>query len=315
MSLLNDLTIVIPTHNRYKFLYQTLKVILDTAESEKLIFPKLIIMDSSKERQDEKTLQIIKALSANYIQINEGLFEKLYRATQIIETEKVIILADDDFLNINILDKIDDKILLNRNLVFPYIHFSESNLKKKKFSIKPAIDPFSNSDKNNFFEYGLSYFPTFYSLRKSYDFRVSFSQIRNINKIPPRLLEIYDCFASACLSGFAQTYYTPLFRRIHTSSMSSNDIKWSEILANSYINDLFVELSKDALNNQNCFHPSKKDFNNFLTGYLTSKQGALMTYSQGQIKNLDYSVHDQENVTEMIKFFGRINDVIEQNCI
>ena len=158
---------------------------------------------------------------------------------------------------------------------------------------------------------GLSYFPTFYSLRKADDFLASFTQISALNGIPPRLVEIYDCYVHACLSGFSETFHTPLFRRIHKNSMSSNDMSWREILASDFLEDLFRQLANSNSDNRQHFNPSKKDFQAFLRGYLTSKQGKRMTYSDGQIQNLKHAVFDIENNQENIRFFQRIKNVVQ----
>ena len=128
---------------------------------------------------------------------------------------------------------------------------------------KTSDDSFSKLQKKNFLKLGLSYFPTFYSLRKADDFLASFIQISALNGIPPRLVEIYDCYVHACLSGFSETFHTPLFRRIHKNSMSSNDMSWREILASDCLEDLFRQLANSNSDNRQHFNPSKKIFKHF----------------------------------------------------
>ena len=133
MSLLNDLTIIIPTHNRHDFLNQTLSVIAETANTDGLHLPKFIIIDSSVELQSIETLAIIEHLSAQYLRVNEDLFTKLERASRLVQTNYVIVLADDDFLNIKALSNLTKKASNTENIVFPYIHFSEADLNAQSF--------------------------------------------------------------------------------------------------------------------------------------------------------------------------------------
>ena len=149
MSLLNDLTIIIPTHNRHDFLNQTLSVIAETANTDGLHLPKFIIIDSSVELQSIETLAIIEHLSAQYLRVNEDLFTKLERASGLVQTNFVIVLADDDFLNIKALSNLTKKAS-TENIVFPYIHFSEADLNAELFYKTSDGTLFQNSKKRIF---------------------------------------------------------------------------------------------------------------------------------------------------------------------
>lgn len=97
-ELLDQITIIIPTLDRYKNLKRLLKYFLSSG-----ICPRLLIADSSSTKMDDELDRMIGNPQVSYLKftLDIDLRNKLSQAFDHVDTEYVVLCADDDFLAVS----------------------------------------------------------------------------------------------------------------------------------------------------------------------------------------------------------------------
>ena len=86
-QILNNLTIVIPTHNRHKYLKRTIKYWANCGA-------KLLVLDGSDIKLEDPSL---KEKNTKYIYNPNNFYNRLLSSIKYIDTEFMILGSDDEF--------------------------------------------------------------------------------------------------------------------------------------------------------------------------------------------------------------------------
>jgi len=94
--MINHLTIIIPTYNRYKKLSRIIKY-FDSVNFS----PKIVILDSSIDKEQAGKIEILKCKHIQYYEFSDNIcfFDKISKGIQEIKTPYAVLCADDDFIS------------------------------------------------------------------------------------------------------------------------------------------------------------------------------------------------------------------------
>ena len=221
----SDLTIVIPTYNRYKFLLRLLKF-YDKYDHHFLF----LILDSSSDELDNKVKPYLERENVSYKKYDSSIFlsSKIADGCQSITTPFTVLCADDDFLiPAGILASRD---FLQENLDFSSVHglyFGHTTaelVSKNGFSISPLYDKGRSSLENRgtdriiAYLSGQTHYYPYYALHRTDAFKLIWMETKKYIS-DWGLIEIFPCALSFT---FGKMKVLPVFY----SSREPNTYTW-----------------------------------------------------------------------------------------
>ncbi len=178
-------TIIIPTHNRHKYLKQ----ILDYYNTYENI-PRIIIVDSSSDENKLRNSEIISSFTDRDITCYRNfssdmpVYSKIAEILNKVKTEYSVLCADDDFVTPSGIKKAVE--FLETNLDYSCAHgdYISYTVKEGKGNLREfvwrPIYPFVSITHDNpferFFAHLENYYPTFYAVHRTDIFKRAFTQ-------------------------------------------------------------------------------------------------------------------------------------------
>jgi glycosyltransferase involved in cell wall biosynthesis len=149
----NKLTIAIPVFERYDFFETAVNSVLNQT-----VVPKLIVVDNNSSHNQFEDYCNINNIRYYKNQTNIGMFGNWNKCFELCNTEFVMLLGDDDYLDNNYVEVFLDKLNQYPNLDLFYTDFASINYPENKLSFHKHTIPFGYFNKaDTILEYGIEY--------------------------------------------------------------------------------------------------------------------------------------------------------------
>lgn len=235
--MLEDLTIVITTYNRYGYLRRLLSFLFLYSLKSKI----LILDSSSNDPDDPELKKILSKDCIKWLRFNADIFfaNKIAEGCKNIDTKYTVLCADDDFLVPGAIELCVDYLDKNKDYTSAHGYYFLHYLRKERLTLSPLYSKEVVNSKDNSFnrvksylDGSLKYYPMYAVHRSDLFIQIWSETTRYVSD--QGLSEIFPC----CLSLLhGKMKVLPIFY----SSREPNTFNWHENNYDKWISRMYSD--------------------------------------------------------------------------